>query len=144
MAEGKVVITLKAGREFSDPWVVFHGDSVDEAGQLLGEFRQRGLFGNVKAAAQEFAQAPTTAAQAVANVQAAIPGSQVVPQAASAPALPATYPPHQQASLGPACGVCGGPTEEKSGTGRRGPWKGHFCINSKNLPQNDRHPVQWA
>lgn len=60
---------------------------------------------------------------------AASPGAQAS-QGASQPA--------QQSSLTPPCKVCSGVTTEKSGTGKRGPWKGYFCTVNKE------HEVQWA
>ena len=44
----------------------------------------------------------------------------------------------QQGSLTPPCPTCGGATAEKSGAGRRGPWKGFFCTVNKD------HAPQWA
>jgi len=43
----------------------------------------------------------------------------------------------------PACETCGGPTELKHGQSQKGPWAGYFCINTKNLPQNQRHKPIW-
>jgi hypothetical protein len=45
--------------------------------------------------------------------------------------------PAQQSSLTPPCKTCGGATTEKTGTGKRGPWKGYFC-------SVQGHDVQWA
>ena len=34
-----------------------------------------------------------------------------------------------QGSLSPVCPDCKGPTTEKGGTGKRGPWRAYFCVN---------------
>lgn len=147
MSEAGISLTFKAHTGYDSPWVVIHGETVEDAGQKLAQVRAQGIFGHVRAASAEFAAAPvTTTEQAVANIQQAVPGSQVVQQQAPAPVQPQPQyqQPVQQAYIGPVCGTCGGPTEQKSGTGRKGPWSGHFCLNSKNLPQDQRHPVAWA
>lgn len=46
--------------------------------------------------------------------------------------------PAQQSSLTPACKTCGGVTAEKSGTSKRGNWKGYFCTVNKD------HDPEWA
>jgi hypothetical protein len=59
--------------------------------------------------------------------------------AASSGGSPAAAAPQGgQGSLSPACKTCGGATQERSGTGRKGPWKGHFCTVNKD------HPVNWV
>lgn len=105
----EVVITLKAGKDFSDPWIVLHGASVEEAGIMLLE-AQTALLGQVRLAAQMFQNADTQAA--IALVQDKL-GGQVIeqtgPQATAgaapwdAPAAPATAPwDVPQPSAGPA------------------------------------------
>lgn len=122
----EISVTVKGGPEYDAPWVVFKG-TVDEVGQSLATFRNLGLFGAVKAATAEFKAAPVTStAQAVKNVQAAIPGSQELP-----------------ASVLPKCPECGADGVEKSGhsTKKNQDYTGVFC--SKN---QDHKPIsfQWT
>lgn len=44
-----------------------------------------------------------------------------------------------QGSLTPSCPTCGGSTQEKSGTGSKGPWTGYFCNSG-----DKSHRVTWA
>lgn len=75
----EVSITVKGGSEYDAPWVTFKG-SVAGVGEALAEFRQKGLFGSVKAATEEFKAAPvTTAAQAVKALNEAGMGAQELP-----------------------------------------------------------------
>lgn len=60
------------------PWVVFHPDSVDEGGYMVQEARAKGLFAKVREIQAEYASGAVSTTQAVANVQAAMPGAQVV------------------------------------------------------------------
>ena len=45
---------------------------------------------------------------------------------------------------GPVCPDCGGPTEMKTGNGKKGPWKGWFCLKTADAPQASRHKPVWA
>lgn len=108
----EISVTVKGGPEYDAPWVVFKG-TVDEVGKSLADFRNRGLFGAVKAATAEFREAPvTTTAQAVKNVQAAIPGSQELPT-----------------SVLPKCPACGADGVQKTGhsTKQNRDYSGVFC-----------------
>lgn len=44
-----------------------------------------------------------------------------------------------QGGLLPSCPTCGGSTEQKSGTGSKGPWTGYFCSTG-----DKSHKVSWA
>lgn len=44
-----------------------------------------------------------------------------------------------QGGFTPACPTCGGSTEQKSGTGKNGPWTGYFCTTG-----DKSHKVTWA
>lgn len=65
-------------------------------------------------------------------------GLSSAPNGVGGPAPQAASQGQQQASLTPPCKECGGATTEKSGSGKRGPWKGYFCTVNKD------HAVQWA
>lgn len=54
--EGKVVLTFKRGANFSDPWVVVHADSLDEALKFVTEdgAKLADLFTRVSRAANTF------------------------------------------------------------------------------------------
>jgi len=119
----EVSVTLKADADYSAPWVVFKGETVDEVGEALADFRQRGLFGSVKAAAEEFKAAPVKdAAQAVKVLQDAGTGAQELPL-----------------SMRPKCKECQKITVHKTGTNKAGrSYEGDFCPdeNSKHKPAN--------
>lgn len=63
------------------------------------------------------------------------------PQNGSAPSTSPTA----ASTANPKCEVCGGPTEYKEGVSKKNnrPWKGYFCINTKNAPRNGQHPTIW-
>lgn len=44
-----------------------------------------------------------------------------------------------QGGFTPPCPTCGGSTEQKSGTGKNGPWTGYFCNTG-----DKSHKVTWA
>lgn len=44
---GKVVVTLKGGKDFDAPWIVIHADNAAEARDLMGEVEQSGLLADV-------------------------------------------------------------------------------------------------
>ena len=52
--EGKVVVTLKGGRDFDAPWIVIHADDVSEANDLLEQANNLELHETVAAAAAFF------------------------------------------------------------------------------------------
>lgn len=111
----EVSITVKAGPGYDEPWVTFKGN-VDEVGRALAEFRQKGLFGSVKAASAEFAAAPVRdAAQAVRNLKEAFPNAEVSQE------LPE--------SMKPRCPDCGAVGAEKKGhsTKQGKDYEGVFC-----------------
>lgn len=118
----KVTLTFKAGTGFDAPWLVIHGDTVDEAGAILHEIRTRGIFQAVRAGALEFQSdapvqvVPDTAA-AVQNVKDAIPGSQELPE-----------------SLQVKCGECGAATKHKTGHSSKAgkDYSGDFCQADPN------------
>lgn len=55
---------------------------------------------------------------------------------ASKPGAPAV-------ARGPVCNDCGGPMEHKTGTGKKGPWSGWFCVNTSNAPRAQQHSPIW-
>lgn len=75
------MITLKGGAGYDAPWIVIHGETASEAGAILEQLRELEAFEVVQQAAAEFAaERVKSNAEAVANVQAAMPGSQVIGQ----------------------------------------------------------------
>lgn len=117
----KVSITVKAGSGHGDPWVVFHANSVDEAGYLIQDMLAKDVFTKVRQVSQQFAQGVSTE-QAVNTVRETFPGATVTSDSQQLPE-----------SQGVPCGVCGGPTQFKSGTSRAGkPYKGHFCTSNRD------------
>lgn len=74
----EVVITLKGDGQA--PWIVVHGETPEEAGEMVERLREQEALSVIQQANAEFAaeRAVPTPAQAVANVQAAMPGAQVI------------------------------------------------------------------
>lgn len=80
MPDAKVSITFKANQP-QDPWIVFHGESVDEAAVMIKRATEIGMFPKVREVSEQFATGQVSTAQAVATIQQAMPGAQVVTQA---------------------------------------------------------------
>lgn len=133
MTDAKIVLTLKGGTGYDEPWVVIHADTVDEASALLKEVNDKGVFSGMKAAASVFHAAPTAEGQAVSAVVGTFPGSTVTPPAA--PAAPAPT-----SSVDPRCPDCGSAMTYKTGSSARGPWQGWFC---QNKPRDAKGHVIW-
>lgn len=125
----EISVTFKAHGGHDAPWVVVKGDSVEQVSAVLTELREQDAFAAVKTIAAEFQAAQ---ADAVAVIQAAIPGSTEVVSDAPAPEVPAS-PPRQ----GLTCKTCGAPASRKSGTSKKGPWAGNFCSSG------DRDHTEW-
>lgn len=53
-AESKIVVTIKGGRDFDEPWVVIHADDLDDA---LKQTTEKAKLGDLMKAAQEASQA---------------------------------------------------------------------------------------
>jgi hypothetical protein len=139
----KISVTIKAGSNSGDPWIVFHGDTVDEVGYMIQEVMAKNVTERVRQASHMFATGQTPDGMAVAAIQNAFPGAQVVsaPPADVWAGTDATAQPAQQ--LPPAasvpCPTCNGPTEFKSGVSKAGkPYKMHKCTSNR-----DHNPV-WA
>jgi hypothetical protein len=112
--DAEISVTIKAGPEYDAPWVVFKGH-VDQVGASLAEFRNKGLFGSVKAASAEFKAAPVKdAAQAVKALNEAGMGAQELP-----------------ASVLPKCPECGAEGVRKTGhsNSKNRDYEGVFCTN---------------
>lgn len=123
----KVVITLKGGPEYDAPWLVIHGDTVQEAGDLLGEIRSKGVMAYIQAAAAEFKEQKTDGA-AVRAVQSTDPGAQVVSQNQELPD-----------SMKPKCSECGTIGQPRKGTNSKGrEYEGIFCPANK-----DHKPIEF-
>lgn len=108
----EISVTIKGGPEYDAPWVVLKG-TVTEVGDSLAEFRQRGLFGAVKAATEEFKAAPVrTTAEAVKVLNDAGIATQELP-----------------ADQQPCCPECGAKGVAKKGhsTNKNRDYRGIFC-----------------
>lgn len=142
MAE--ITVTLKGGPGYEAPWIVVKADSVNEISSILGELASVGAFEATQTLAHEFRNAKVvTSEAAVATIQDAIPGSEVVreearptsAQAASSPtpattqpAVPATPSSTSVQQSTPPCETCGGATTYRSGNHpTNGPWEAYFC-----------------
>jgi hypothetical protein len=115
----EISVTVKGGPEYDAPWVVFKG-TVEEVGQAVADFRFKGMFGSVKAAAAEFKAAPVKdAAQAVKALNDAGMGAQELPE-----------------DQRPKCQTCGAVGVEKSGhsSKKNRDYTGIFCPNDHQPP----------
>lgn len=74
----EVVVTLKGDRQA--PWVVIHGETPGEVAGMIQELNEGEIYGIIAEAAKELTENSLTMAQAVQNVQNAMPGSQVTGQ----------------------------------------------------------------
>lgn len=96
MSEPGISVTLKAHGGHDSPWIVVHGANTAEVSAHLHQLREAGAFTAIKMIANEFTNAAVEG-QAVATVQQAFPGAQVISQPPPQ-AAPAQYqPPAQQA-----------------------------------------------
>jgi hypothetical protein len=125
----RLTVTLKAGKDFSDPWVVFHGGSTDEVLQELAKLQND----------ETLLKATSTVATAFHRVYVEAKGGAPAPtqQPSQAPAQQAAPPPQPQAQTAQAvfCGKCGQQMTYKEGTGQKGPWKGYFCSDRDHGPR---------
>lgn len=135
----KVSITLKAGGNTADPWIVVHADSVDEAAMLLRQLRDENVFTGVKSLTAQFAGTDDTG-RAVETVRQRFPGSEVTQDDDPWAGTNATSQRQElPGNQGVRCPTCNGPTEFKSGTSKAGkPYKMHKCTGNR-----DHDPV-WA
>lgn len=78
MAE--IVATFKGDTQ--PPWLVVHAETVEELGEIIVQLRDGEVMPVIHAAAEEYAamRTPPNLQQAIGNVQAAMPGSQVIGQ----------------------------------------------------------------
>lgn len=83
--EGKVVVTLKGGKDFSDPWLVFHCSNIEDAIEQLRHDKVKELITLTKNAGQFFAGQgrPAQSQQRGGDQQA--PRTQGRPQGATEP-----------------------------------------------------------
>lgn len=118
----EVSVTLKGGPGYDAPWIVFKGDTVDDVSKQVKAARG-GVFAGVKAAAAEFQSAtPATAAEAVRNIQAAMPGSEVI-------AVEDNEGQELGDDINPVCSKCDGTAEWREGNSpKSGPYSGWYCL----------------
>lgn len=123
MSDGKIVFTLKAGRDFDAPWVVISGDTVAEAVTHLQAVNgnEQAIVDQARLLQAAYSAGPLTTPTAAAPAAA--------PAAPAAPA--ATAPPASQ----PAGQMCvHGPRTYRTGTSARGAWQAYFCPLAKGHP----------
>lgn len=84
MAEGKIVATLKAGRDFDAPWITIGADTPEELAVLVDRAGQAGLGTAVATAARGF--------QSTYTVGGAMPVTQVGYEQTPAPVAVQTAP----------------------------------------------------
>lgn len=134
-------ITLKGGKDFSDPWLVIRANTAQEAAGLL---RQLGDLPQAVVEASNFFHATNNAAPLLPNApqqQAPVPQQQTAPPGwAPAPqpqAQPAGHP------EGKVCESCSSALQFKSGTSKAGKgYKLWACPNNRS--RNDGHTVSFV
>ena len=92
MAEGKVVATLKAGRDYDAPWITIGADTPEELAVLVDRAGQAGLGAAVANAAKGF-QGTYNVAGATGPVQQVGYEASPTPPVQQAPAVPTAAPP---------------------------------------------------
>jgi hypothetical protein len=142
MADGKVTITLKAGRDFDSPWIVVSGDTPAEA---LANLDQVGMLGGAAAVANaaKSLQATYTVAGATGPVQDVTPPAPTTPTAppqATAPAAPAAPAPTAPPADAMFCQHGQRTRYEGSKNGRK--YVGYFCPLPKGT-QGQCEPI-WG
>lgn len=135
--ENGVSVTLKAGTEFSAPWVVVRGGSIEEATEILhDEEKVKNLLNIAAQAGRAF--------QAVYNVSKQVGGevtqvtNQQQPQAAPSydDYPPGGVPPQRAEVPGPQCKH--GAMVKRSGEKNGRAWTGFFCPTPKGTPDQCR------
>src|SRR4051812_32907940 len=131
MAE--IVITLKGGQGYEEPWAVIHADTPDQAENMLAQVVDNGLgakgatasaaFRAQVLAARELGAVPVAVSRPVEATQSA--GNVTSIQEAS-PISPPAPPVTQSAAQGPAC-KHGAMTFRTSKPGAAKEWKAWMC-----------------
>lgn len=128
-SEGKVVVTLKGGRDFDAPWIVIHANDVTEANDQLRDPALGDLIRNTKEVAKFFAGGGQSTPQAAPRSQQSNVGQRGKPAGASM---------HPQ---GETRQCAHGQMTYRSGWNKNGkPYEGFFC------PERDRAqqcPAVW-
>jgi hypothetical protein len=126
----RLSVTLKGGKGYEAPWIVFKGNSVDEVMVELEKLQNDNTL--LRATA-------IVAWQFQGYVMSASGEPQPTQRQQAPTATDQWQPPPQQQSATPGpqrfCQECGGATEYREGTNAKGHWKGFFCANDKHKPQ---------
>jgi hypothetical protein len=124
--EGRgVSVTLKAGTEFSAPWVVCRGGSIEEVTEILNnEGKVKALLNIAAQAGREFQAVYRLGAAGVTGEVTQVQTTPV-PQAQPAQAAPQGVP-------GPQCKH--GAMVQRSGNKNGRAWTGYFCPTPKGTP----------
>lgn len=140
MAEGKIVATLKAGRDFDAPWITIGADTPEELAALVDRAGHAGLGVAVANAAKGLQGTYTLAGGAkVQQVGYEATAPTAPPQAApvAAPAAPAPTAPPADAMFCPH-----GQRTKGSGNTNGRPWTAFFCPLPKGDPS--QCPPIWG
>lgn len=128
-SEGKVVVTLKGGRDFDAPWIVVHADDAQDALNQLQDQNMQALIERTKAVAGFFAGGGQSTPQAAPQSQQSNVGQRGKPAGASM---------HPQ---GETRQCAHGQMTYRSGINKNGkPYEAFFC------PERDRAqqcPAVW-
>lgn len=112
-ANSKITATLKGGAGFEAPWIVVHGETVNEVSDVLQAIMSANLLSEVADAAKAFRAASGQ------------------PAAAPAQRRPAAQ---NAAPTGGGKQCAHGEMVFRTGQGAKGPWSGHFCPTPKGTP----------
>lgn len=73
-SDGKIVVTLKAGRDYDAPWIVIHGDSVEDVLRHYDDKKFAELMARTRDAARYFGTANLSAKTPKKSAKPAKPG----------------------------------------------------------------------
>jgi hypothetical protein len=131
MAEGKIVATLKAGRDFDAPWITIGADSPEELAVLVDRAGQAGLGAAVANAAKGL-QATYTVAGSTGSVQQV--AYETTPAASPTPP-PTPTPSAQQAPPASGAPMCPhGQRTVYNGSKNGRAYTAYFCTLPKGHP----------
>lgn len=97
-SDGKVVTTIKGGRDFDEPWIVFHDDSIDDAIKNVTDYEKLGVLMDAAQKAskkfRDFRPSENKGTAQAAPQQASQPRSQGRPESAEEGPLGPQYCTH--------------------------------------------------
>lgn len=140
MAEGKIVATLKSGRDFDAPWITIGADTPEELAALVDRAGQAGLGAAVANAARGFQGTYSVAATGQVQQVAYETTAPTAPAQAAPPAAPVASAPAAPPANAMFCSH--GQRTERKGEKNGRKWVAHFCPLPKGHP--DQCDAIWG